>query len=147
MGLGRFAGGAGLLVSSFTTGYNIQSYRIHQQNIEDISNKPEMVQLKKFDDELNYTAVRADPFYDSDEILSETDEIELYFLEEEFNRISKERKEFRGDKKIAGLETTIRANERKMKKDKIDIFLSAACIVCFGGMVYSSRGKGDDTEK
>ena len=60
-------------------------------------------------------------------------------LEDDFRRVSNERKDFRGDKKIAGLETTIKANEREKGKDKINIFLSAACIVCFGGMFVSTR--------
>ncbi len=141
MNIGKYIGGIGFLISSFTTAYFVQDYMNLKKENDEIQNKSEMVQSKKYEEELDYLLVCAQPLYDSEDILSETDEIELYFLEEEFNRISKEKKDFRGDKKIVGLETTIKANEREMKGKKINIFLSATCIVCFGGMVYSSTRK------
>ena len=139
MSFGKYIGGIGFFISSFTTAYFVQDYmNLKRENVE-IQNKPEMIQHKKYEDDLDYLAVCAQPLYESENILSETDEIKLYFLEEEFSRVSNERKDFRGDKKIAGLETTIKANEREMKGKKINIFLSAAGIICFGGMFVSTR--------
>ena len=138
MSLGKYIGGFGFFVSSFATGYFAQNYMNLQRENADIHNKPEMIQYKEYEDDLDFLAVCAQPLYESEDILSETDEIELYFLEKEFNRVSNERKNFRGDKKIAGLETKIKSNERKMKKDFREIILSSLCIFGFGGAAFVS---------
>lgn len=137
MGIGKIVCGVGFFVSSFTTAYFVQDYmNIQRQNAE-IQNKPEMVQSRKYEDDLNYLAVGAQPLYESEDILSETDEMELYLIEEEFDRVSLERKEFRGDNKIAGLETTIKANQRRMDNNTKKIGLSAIGMFIFGGLLYN----------
>ena len=59
MNIGKYIGGIGFLISSFTTAYFVQDYmNLKRENVE-IQNKPEMVQCREYEKELDYTAVCA----------------------------------------------------------------------------------------